>query len=268
MKKMPIIIITKDNPEYLFLTLKSLKASKLYNNPIIIIDDSSMMRKTQKFYSTNEKFQVSYEDWTAEAKNLQEEMDKFYGKEFIYIPRIKEITGIHKEVQIISTPKYMGHTKILQYAINFAFTYFPSSNGCCILDDDILFNPYWLNKTLELYDDEKFYKKIGILSVYSEKELLPDYDNYNEIIHNSFRGKMMFIHKNLYKEMKSSGILNKIFPKDIKNYMYLQKIADSLGYLTLTTNKSYIQSLEKRNLCGDDKILRYENNFMKPIAWN
>ena len=45
----PIIILTKDNPEYLYITLKSLTATDTLNTPIIIEDDCSAMPMT-KYY--------------------------------------------------------------------------------------------------------------------------------------------------------------------------------------------------------------------------
>ena len=56
----PIIILTRDNPEYLYVTLKSLSKTELNDNPILIIDDSSEMDFTKKFYSTMDEFDVSF----------------------------------------------------------------------------------------------------------------------------------------------------------------------------------------------------------------
>lgn len=268
MERTPIIIITRDNPEYLYVTLKSLTATELMNNPILIVDDSSQLDLTRKFYYTMDEYPVTFDDWTKPGKSSQEIYDKKFGHEFLYIPQITKIKGIKRKFQVISTPKTLGPDKILFYAMKAAFTIFPESTSCCILDDNILFNSKWLKKTLEIYQDERFHSKIGIISVYSETEIIHNCDYHFD--HDAFKGKMMFINKNLYKEMTYIGWFknNVKLPGDFVNYKELQRIADSLGYITITTDISYIQSLEKRNLCGKDKILKYQNNFKYPVAWN
>lgn len=267
MNKTPIIILTRDNPEYLYVTLKSLKASDIENNPILIIDNCSNFRRTLKFYNTNDEFPVTFDDWTSPSNSSQEEADKLYAETFLSIPKINKITGINKKFQVVYTPHIIDPSKILFYAIKTAFSVFPESNHCCILDDNILFNPNWLSKTLEIYNDEKYNTKIGIISMYSEIEKTPSFKYRFEP--DIFRGKMMFVTRDLYNDMTAIGwFKNDIkIPSEDVNYMELARIAHSLNYSIITSEISYIQSLEKRNLSSKDKLLRLNNNFKTPIAW-
>ena len=134
----PIIILTRDNPEYLYVTLKSLSATELNNNPILIIDDSSELEFTKKFYTTMDEFDVTFDDWTKQSKSSQEICDKTIAKTFLAIPQIKKIKGIKRKFQIISTPKVLGPNKILQFALKSCFTIFPKATKCCIINDNIL----------------------------------------------------------------------------------------------------------------------------------
>lgn len=268
MKKTPIIIITKDNPEYLYVTLKSLTASKLYNNPILIIDNNSELDFTKGFYYSMNEYDVSFDDWTSESKNSQEMLDKAFSKTFLSIPFIESIKGLKRKFQIVSTPKTLEPNKILLYAMKTAFTIFPEADYCCILNDSLLFNPNWLKKTHEIYNDERFHTKVGIISVYSEKRSVPEYEY--RLDPGYFRGKMMFINKNLYKEMTYVGWFkpNVKVPNNDVNYIELEKIANTLGYITITTENSYIQSIEKRHLSNEHKILKFHQNFKNPVSWN
>lgn len=80
----------------------------------------------------------------------------------------------------------------------------------------------------------------------------------------------MLISKDLYKEMLSEGYLNKKFkfPDEEVNFIELERISYKLGFLTIVSGPSFIQSLEKRHLVNKEKLLKYQNNFKKPIAWN
>ena len=51
-------------------------------------------------------------------------------------------------------------------------------------------------------------------------------------------------------------------------YEILQDIGWNLGFDSFVSIKSYIQNIGKRNLCNKDKILKYDDNFKKPVAWN
>lgn len=172
----PIIILTRDNPEYLYVTLKSLSATELNNNPILIIDDSSELELTKKFYSTMDEFDVTFDDWTKQSKSSQEICDKAIAKTFLAIPQIKKIKGIKRKFQVISTPKVLGPNKILQFALKFCFTIFPKATKCCIIDDNILFNKYWLKEAESIFDDNyRPNNKVGIVSTYSEEPAIPEY---------------------------------------------------------------------------------------------
>ena len=267
----PILILTRDNPEYLYVTLKSLTATELKDNPILIIDDSSELELTKKFYSTMDEFDVTFDDWTKDKKSqsTQEEADKTIAKTFLAIPQIKKIKGIKRKFQVISTPKILGPKKIIQFALKTCFTIFSKADTCCIIDDNILFNKYWLKEALSLYEDmNRPNNKIGIISTYSEELIIPEY-RY-KIDSQMFRGKMMLISREMYKEMFFHGYFEKNveFFGNEPNFVELERIGYSLGYITIVSGPSYIQSLEKRNLATKEKLLKYQNNFKRPIAWN
>lgn len=268
MTKTPIVIITRDNPEFLYLTLKSLTASETFNNPIIILDNSSELKITKNFYFTSNEIAVNFDDWTSEGKSSQEIYDKMYAETFLSIPQITKIKGIGKKFQVVSTPYVISPNKILFYAMKMVFNLFPEANSCCILDDSLLFNKHWLKKTLDIYNDERFHTKVGIISVYSEIDTEPSYKyRFNDDI---YRGKMLFINKNLYKEMGYLGWFKDDvkLPADEPNYIVLERIGESLGYITITSEESYIQFIGKRNLAGKNKLLKYQHNFRRPVVWN
>ena len=80
----------------------------------------------------------------------------------------------------------------------------------------------------------------------------------------------MLISRSLYKEMFFHGYFDKgtEFPGAEPNFVELEKCSYSLGFITIVSGPSFIQSLEKRNLVNKEKLLKYQNNFKKPIAWN
>jgi hypothetical protein len=83
----------------------------------------------------------------------------------------------------------------------------------------LLFNSKWFKKAKEIYNDERFTTKVGIVSVYSEIEATPSYKyRFNDDI---FRGKMMLINRNLYKEMTYMGWFknNVKAPNEYVNYI-------------------------------------------------
>ena len=172
----PIIILTRDNPEYLYVTLKSLTATILNNNPILIIDDSSELDLTKKFYSTMDVFDITFDDWTKKGESTQEIKDKVIAETFLAIPQIKQIKGIKRKFQVLSTPRVLGPTKIIQFALRTCFTIFSKAKMCCILDDNILFNKNWLKEAISLYEGlNRPNNKIGIVSTYSEELKIPEY---------------------------------------------------------------------------------------------
>ena len=266
----PILILTRDNPEYLYVTLKSLSATELNDNPILIIDDSSELDFTKKFYSTMDEFDVTFDDWTKnDGKSTQEISDKIIAKTFLAIPQIKKIKGIKRKFQVVTTPRVLGPQKIIQFALKTCFTIFPKADMCCIIDDNILFNKYWLTYAIDIFEGmNKFNNKIGIVSTYSETPIIPEFKY--KIDSQMFRGKMMLISRDLYKEMFFHKFFEdgSKFPGKEPNFVEFERVSYSFGFITIVSGPSYIQSLEKRNLTSKEKLLKYQNNFLKPIAWN
>ena len=80
----------------------------------------------------------------------------------------------------------------------------------------------------------------------------------------------MLVSRDLYKEMFFHGYFekNEEFFGNEPNFVEFERVGYRFGYLTIVSGPSYIQSLEKRNLSTKEKLLKYENNFLKPIAWN
>lgn len=265
----PIIILTRDNPEYLYVTLKSLSKTELNDNPILIIDDSSEMDFTKKFYSTMDEFDVTFDDWTKKGESTQEIADKTIAKTFLAIPQIKKIKGIKRKYQVVSTPKVLGENKILQFALRTCFTIFSKADACCIIDDNILFNKYWLKEAHSIYEDfNRPNNRIGIISTYSEELRIPEF-RY-KIDGQRFRGKMMMVSRELYKEMFFHGFFEKNiqFSGNEPNFVELERVSYSFGFITIVSGPSFIQSLERRHLATKEKLLKYQNNFIRPIAWN
>ena len=138
---------------------------------------------------------------------------------------------------------------------------------CCIMEDDMLFNKNWLKVAKKIYECEYNISPIGLISVYNEHAKCTEFPDY--LKNDRFQGKMFLITNNFYKLLKRYGYFSTSeFRGNGTTYEILQSISYKLGFSTFTSNKSYIQNLEKRNICNKDKILKYDNNFVKPIAWN
>ena len=261
----PIIILTKDNPEYLYVTLKSLTATSTKRNPVIILDNCSTLDITKKFLYSEEEITSSISDWTKrENMSSQEQADKEYADDFLNIPKINQIIGIKKKFSVVKTPKYLNQNQLVIYAINLAFTLFPNSNNCCILDDNIIFNKNWLDEALRIFEEEKKISNIGIISTFSENVRESEYFEYQK--NNTLKGKMMLITINFYNELKK--LLTYNIPYNEPYYVYIQSLAYKLGFVTFTSGISYIQSLEPRHLSTKDKLFKFDTSFKKPLAWN
>lgn len=268
MKKTPIIILTKDNPEYLYVTLKSLTMTETFDNPIIIVDDNSTFENTKKFLYTNDTLQVKFDDWTAkDSKSLQEYGDKEAAKSFLNIPQISEIFGIKGKFTIVKTPRYLGNVYRTLFGVKLSFDLYPTSENCVILDDNILFNRDWLKKIKQISSFENFKNSIAMVSCYSEK--LKDADSPEYFENETIKGKCVMFSKKFYNKMQMMGLFKNM---DLNGegtfYDRLQRLAKNLGFISLVTRDSYIQNLEKRNLVNKDKVLKYDRNFVMPIAWN
>lgn len=264
----PIIILTKDNPEYLYLTLKSLTSCELENNPVIIVDDCSSLSMTKTFLYTNDVIDVSFDDWTkVSGLSSQEYADKEAASSFLNIPKISKILGIKRKFSIIKTPKYLGQEYRTMFAINLGFTLFPKAKTCCILEDDMLFNKNWFKVLKKIYKCEYNVSNVGLISVYNELAKKTEFPLY--LKNNKFQGKMFLITNKFYKILKKYQYFN---TSDLIRsgtiYEILQGLAAKFGFDSFTSLKSYIQNIGKRNLCNKDKILMYDDNFLKPIAWN
>ena len=118
MDKTPIIILTKDNPEYLYVTMKSLTTTNTLDNPIIIVDDCSTIDKTKQFLYTNDRISVKFDDWTVkDMESTQEYGDKIAAQSYLNIPQIVEILGIKGKFSIIKTPRYLGSSYRVLFGI-------------------------------------------------------------------------------------------------------------------------------------------------------
>jgi len=268
MEKTPIIILTKDNPEYLYVTLKSLTATETFDNPIIIVDDCSAIENTKKLLYTNDTIKIKFDDWTIkDTESTQEYSDKEAAKSYINVPQITEITGIKKKFTIVQTPRYLGNVYRTLFGIKLGFDLYPASDNCVILEDDILFNKNWLKKMKQIVAYENFKKNVAMVSSYSEKYKESDAPEYFE--DETIKGKCVMFTKKFYSKMKMIGLFkNMELSGEGSFYNRLQKFAKNLGFISLVTRDSYIQNLEKRNIVNKDKILKYDKNFVMPIAWN
>lgn len=268
MDKTPIIILTKDNPEYLYVTLKSLTTTNTLDNPIIIVDDCSTIDKTKQFLYTNDRISVKFDDWTVkDMESTQEYGDKIAAQSYLNIPQIVEILGIKGKFSIIKTPRYLGSSYRVLFGIKLGFDIYPSNKNCVILDDNILFNENWLKKMKQISSFESLRKDIAMVSAYSEKLKADDTPEYFE--DETIKGKCVMFSRKFYDRMKMIGLFKNMSLNGIGSfYDRLQRLSKNLGFVSLVTKDSYIQNLEKRNIVNKDKILKYDKNFVMPIAWN
>jgi hypothetical protein len=268
METTPIIILTKDNPEYLYITLKSLTATETFNNPIIIVDDCSTLPMSRTFLYTEDVIDVSFDDWTRPATlNTQEIADKEAADSFLNIPKITKILGIKRKFSIIRTPRYLGQEYRTLFGINLGFLLYPNAKTCCIMEDDMLFNKNWLKTAKHIYESELRRSNVGLVSVYNEHAKSTEFPDY--LKNDRFQGKMFLITNKFYKLLKKYGYFSSSdFKGHGTTYEILQDIGWNLGFDSFVSIKSYVQNIGKRNLCNKDKILKYDDNFKKPVAWN
>ena len=204
METTPIIILTKDNPEYLYITLKSLTATETLNNPIIIVDDCSSMPMTKTFLYTNDVIDVSFNDWTS-VSNLssQEIADKEAAESFLNIPKITKIMGIKQKFSVVKTPNYLGQEYRTLFGINLGFLLYPNAKTCCVMEDDMLFNKNWLKVAKRIYNFEYHISNVGLISVYNEHAKQNEFPEY--LKNDRFQGKMFLITNKFYKMLKRYG---------------------------------------------------------------
>jgi len=268
MERTPIAVLTKDNPEYLNITLRSLKATETFESPVFIIDDCSEYQKTKDFLYSDQPIEVCLDDWTSVKSNsLQELADKEAAKSYLTIPQITSMNGLKNRYNIIKTKKYLGKLNRILFAVKFVFDSYPSSKMCAILDDDIMLNKNWLREAYKIYEYEHFKSKIGMISVFNEK--CKDEEDVEYYINDVINGKCVLFTKKLFDEIVRTGIYNGVsISGEGPAYYKIQKLAENLGFVSLNSRLSYVQSLEKRNLVNKEKVLMYDSNFVKPIAWS
>lgn len=268
MRKTPIIVLTKDNPEYLYVTLKSLTATETMGNPIVIVDDCSAIDATKEFLYTNDTIKVKFDDWTVKGtESVQELSDKEAAKSYLNIPQIAEIFGIKGKFTVVKTPRYLGAAYRTLFGMKLAFSMYPTCERCAILDDDIMFNRDWLKKTLQIAAYESLRGDVAMASCYSERLMGEDSPEYFE--DERLRGKCVVVSRKFYGRLKQIGLFrNMSLTGEGCVWARLQRLAAGFGFVTLVTRDSYIQNLGKRNLVNKDKVLKYDRNFVMPIAWN
>ena len=110
--KFPILVRTRNRPDYLHLTLKSLTATNLLDGEIIIMDDHSDDELTKEYLYTNNNIVLPEIDWENQILNNEKRRDndlEIFKKYFTDLPEVnKEANGIKNRFPIISSNECLG----------------------------------------------------------------------------------------------------------------------------------------------------------------
>ena len=235
----------------------------------MIVDDCSEFEKSKMFLYTNEDIKIDLNDWKSKGALSTDEVANLAAAEkYINIPKIPEmVKGIKKRYTIVNTPNYLGTTKRTLFGINLAFEAFPMADNCVILDDDLIFNRDWLKQLQTMYDYEFTKDRIAMTSIFSE--IIKQADMPMFIKNDKINGKVVMVSNSFYKDLQRIGIYNTMeLTGSGSVYSKLQRLAENLGYVCISSTKSYAQCITERNIVNDDKMIKYVRNFVMPIAWN
>ena len=244
MKTIPIILSTGNSPEELNLTLRSLKATDVESNPIVLVDQSSSPKMKKYLYEDQKtKVKLEYDKEIA----IQKVEDLLYS--YINIPESEETRAIGGQHTVVALDKVASDPSSLLLAkINLAFTMYPLAPYCVILESGLMFNRDWF---VELEKIAKNSSRVALASCYSV------YGNQSRI---EPSGSCLATTKEFYKQLVKAGLYTNIsLSGEGTPCEKLQGFAKKLGMIVKTSEKSFIHPISSG--------FNYSNLFCKPVAW-
>ena len=149
----PIIILAKDNPEDFILTLMSISSSEIFNNPIFIIDDQTEDPTMKSLLYSNKNIDLNFKKY----KNIN--CSGFNSN---------EISNFCKKFNIVKTQSKLKNYSIL-FGINLAFTIYPNSKHCVIIESGVIANKNWFIESNKAFISQlNNNQKLGMVSVFNE----------------------------------------------------------------------------------------------------
>lgn len=205
MEIIPIIVLSNNNVEDLFLTLSSLEASDIGNSPIMIVDTSDNENKLMKsFLYSSDEIKLSFPS------------SRFWS----FIPKKKIISNFSEKYNVIRPNNDLKNYSIL-YGINLAFNVFPFIDYCVIIESGIVLNKNWINESKNLID------KNSIISIISaNKELMITKELYLKLYEYNYF---------------SSSELN----QDLDSFEAVKEIASKLGFKWINSERNWAQLISK-----------------------
>ena len=268
----PILIRTRNRPEYLHITLKSLTATDLLGGQIIINDDCSDDELTKKYLYSSEKINLPILNWKDQIFNnglKQYDIDVF--KKYFYdLPIINEdVRCLKNKFSIISPEFKMGDKNGLLWSILIGFSFYPNSEYIIVIEDDLIFNKDWLKIANKIYYETLQNNEYGIISVYNR--IFKDVNNDQLFLKVDNIGGVMYLIPNvIFQEMNKKGFFNQKFDNkhNSSGDVYFYEFVLKNKYNIFNSTTSYIQHIGVKSICREGRFLRYSKNFLKPYAWN
>lgn len=269
----PILIRSRNRPEYLHITLKSLSASNLLDGQIIIVDDCSDNELSNQYLYTNKKLilpTISWENQVLSNKNKKNNDLEIFRKYFYDLPIINnEVRGIKDKFTVISPQEQLGVKNCLLWVILTGFKLYPLAKYIVVLEDDLLFNKDWLKIADQIYNETINSEHQGLITVYNRASDKIDNNSLYFKIKN-ISGQMYLIPRFIFDLLLKEKIFNQRFTPEnnLSSDVYLYTFVLNHGLNLLNSSSSYIQHIGVKSICREGRFLRYSKNFLRPYAWN
>lgn len=277
MKNIPIALRTRNRPVYLDITLRSLCATKLPEDPrITILDDCSDDPITITYLTTDSKIELPTpqnwpdgDGWKARVGNL---------------PVISSIEGIASKVDVIQPPSKKGVRGGIFWCIDTMMERYPESPEIIIIEADTVFNEDWYLATLRAFEscyDQKGPNGdyLGLLTAYDRKpRSLPRGDhpgwtwrsvkrlsNGNWGCGNGIGGVMYLVTRPFY-EAAIDSMKKRYQPGLRAGDTALQACCARHQFSIAATVPSFIQHIGVESLAWPEKSWRHARNFKTPFV--
>ena len=143
----PIAIRTLERSTFLDTTIRSLKASDMPDCPTIVIDDCSVGQDAQKHLYSDERFMLTNPiTWPN-----SDEWTKYIGR----IRSPKGLTGISKEMEVMTTGTRKGDVGGIFWIVDYMMTRFTDAPAIIIIEADCVARRDWYTITDKIFTEFK-----------------------------------------------------------------------------------------------------------------
>ena len=279
----PILIRVKDRPFYLNTTLASLTATNLNDYQIFIVDDCSTTDIMNEYLFTDHEITLPNFNWYGEITskvtekgsvlkndlNLKLSNKEIWDKYIGNIPIKTQIKGLKNRFNVLQPKNRNGVLAGLLWTIFMGFSLFKNANKIVILEDDLIFNKYWLDYCNLIFNKVNN-NSLGCVSVYNrEKDFNVNYKINDYYENPNIGGVIYMIPRNVFNIMNSDGIFDLSFSNlEVGGDTYFQKWLFSKNLKIYNSVFSFIQHIGIQSTARPGRFLRYSKNFVQPFAWN